>query len=56
MINTLGKNFFAAATFKALWDAFFEIKKLVVYFVLHQSFFHFSRREDQENIVYRKYM
>ena len=26
MINTLGKDFFAAATFQALWDASFETK------------------------------
>ena len=50
MINTLGKNFLAAATFKGLWDASFKTGqgKLVVYFGLHQSSLHFSRREDQK--------
>ena len=60
MINTLGKDSFAAATFKglwdtSLWDASFETEygKLVAHFGPYQSSLPFSRRENQ-NTVYRK--
>ena len=49
MINTLGKDFFAAATFKGLRHFFwYRIKNLVVYFGWYQPSLYFPRREDQK--------
>ena len=56
MKNTLGKDFYAAAPFKGLWDNSFEtIKKLVEYFSLYQPFLHFLRREDQQLFIGSKF-
>ena len=55
MIYTLGKDFFATATFQGYRDVSFQtVKKLVVYFGLCESSLHFYRTENQIDSVYAK--
>ena len=55
MIYTLGKDFFATATFQGYRDVSFQtVKKLVVYFGLSESSLHFYRTENQIDSVYAK--